>query len=391
MYIQTVRCRLQSRIPQFAVSLCLLLLFTDCVFTGSAFAQNRGAVSGIIRDAETDESLPGAHVYLANTTIGDITDPNGFFNIQDVQAGAYQIIVTIIGYKAFQQTIEIAANGETDLSLLLEKDVYEVGEITVTDSQPKSWKRDLTRFKRMFLGNTPNRRGCEIENPFVINFKRLDSYFEASADQPIVITNKYLGYRVTYLLNEFSSGGNQFRFTGQPIFEEIEPRDKKEARRWKKRRQESFQGSFKHFLRSVAQGTLQEEGFEVYLNETLFWQRPHAELMDYFEETDAAADLNAFLKPHPVPHERVMEFAGYLHVFFQKEMMHRDFYESVSMNYNPSKEPVRAVIRLTHIDAIFNEIGFLNNAFDIARYGYWNWESGICNWLPFNYGLEPAG
>ncbi len=373
---------------------CVFLLLTSCFLllaASTAQAQSRGAVSGIIRDAETDESLPGAHVYLASTTIGDITDPNGFFNIQDVQAGAYQIIVTIIGYKPFQQTVEITAGGNTDLSLLLEKDVYQVGEITVTDNQPKSWKRDLTRFKRMFLGNTPNRRGCEIDNPYTINFSRPGNFFEASADQPIVILNKHLGYKVTYLLDEFSSGGNQFRFTGQPVFEELTPKNDKEAKRWEKRRLTTYRGSFQHFLRSVAQNRLEEEGFRVYLNETLFWQRPHTELMDYFAENNASASLDAFLKPHPVDHERVFEFVGYLHIFYLEEMMHRDFYDWIAMNYNASKEPVRAVLRLTHIDAVFNEIGFLNNAFDLARYGYWNWESGICNWLPFNYGLEPAG
>ena len=366
-------------------------LFLLLLLPTTLYAQNRGAVSGTVYDAETDTTLPGTHVYLANTTIGDITNPNGFFNIQGVQAGTYQIIVTIIGYKPLKQPIEISPGNTTQLTLKMEKDVYQVGEITITDNQPKGWKRDRTRFERMFLGITTNRRRCEIENPYVLSFEKNHGIFTASASEPLIIVNRSIGYKVTYLLSEFSADGGEFRFVGEPLFEELEPKDEKEAKRWENRRQETFAGSFRHLLRSMAAGTSYEDGFRLYLFDTLYWQKPHRHLMDYFEEAGAEISADSLVKAHLQPHMRTMEFPGYLHVFYLNEMMDRDFYEWIAMSYNASKEPVRAVLRLIHIEANFNEIGFLNNAFDVARYGYWNWESGICNWLPFNYGLEPAG
>lgn len=368
----------------------LLLVVLLLGFIPSAYAQNRGSVNGFVYDTETDVTLPGAHVYLANTTIGDITNPDGFFKIEDVQAGAYQIIVTIIGYKPLQQPIEILPGLATDLTLKLEKDVYSIGEITVTDNQPKGWKRELTRFERMFLGITSNRRGCEIENPFVMSFEKTNHVFTASASAPLTIINRSIGYEVTYHLSEFSADGNQFRFMGQPVFIELEPKNDKEARKWEKRRKEAYAGSFRHFLRSLAAGTSYEEGFRLYLLDTLYWQKPHTHLMDFFGESGAALNHDSLMKEHPLPHERSMVFSGYLHIFYLNEMMERDFYEWIAMPYNATKEPVRAVLRLIHLEANFNEIGYLNNAFNVARYGYWNWESGICNWLPFNYGLEPA-
>ena len=377
-----------KRVHASSLFIFVLVLFFEGLAPTSLYAQNRGTISGIIYEDETDATLPGAHVFLANTTIGDITNPDGYFSIENIQAGSYQLIVTIIGFKTYQQPVKVLPGEVTSLTLKLSKDVYQVGEITVTDKQPKSWKRNLTRFKRMFLGNTPNRRGCDIENPYTLDFVKRGGYFEASSKAPLTVINKALGYKITYHLNEFSSGNNQFRFTGQPIFEELEPKNERELRRWSKRRAETFAGSFRHFLRSLASETAHEEGFSFYLDDSLYFQKPHNDLMVYFQEEEAEVPVDSFLVDHPLPHELALKFSGYLHIFYENEMMHRDYYESVNMGYNPTKEPIRAVIRLIHTDAIFNEIGFLNNAFDVGRFGYWNWESGICNWLPFNYGLE---
>ncbi|MFK7846764.1 MAG: carboxypeptidase-like regulatory domain-containing protein [Rhodothermales bacterium] len=369
-----------------------VLLFALCIsypiVASSVQAQNRGAVSGIIYDAETETTLPGAHVYLANTTIGDITDANGFFHIKGVQAGSYQIIITTIGYKPYQQAIAITPDGNTDLTFKLQRDVYQVGEITVTDDKPRHWKRDLSRFKRMFLGITKNRRGCEIEDPFLLSFRTTDGRFTASTTAPLTIINRAMGYKITYHLNEFSAKGGEFRFTGQPVFELMPPKHKKEEKKWGRRRKEMFEGSFQHFLRSIAANTSYEDGFRLYLMDELNWKQPHTQLLDFYREAKAEIKQDVLLKEHPLPHERSMQFAGFLHVIYLEDMMERDFYEWVAMNYNASKEPMRAALRLMHTDANFNEIGFLNNAFDVARYGYWNWESGICNWLPFNYEME---
>ncbi len=374
---------------RLAISISLFL-FLVC----SVHAQNTGEIRGVVLDAETDEALPGVHVFLANTTIGDITDQHGQFNIEAVRLGTYQLVATSIGYRPHRKHINIASDKETNLTLKVTKEVYDAGAITVSDKRYKpsrKRKRDLTKFKRMFLGTTPTRQGCEIENPHVIAFSMLSGFFEASSTEPIVITNNYLGYKIAYILDLFSTGHNLFRFKGEPFYVEMEPRDEKEANRWKKRREIAYRGSFQHFLRSAAEGTLIQEGFEVYQTDSLFWKRPHQKLIDFFELEGASVEPAEYIKSHTLPHERVLDVAEYLNIFYIKETMHRDFYRSGILNYSASKEPVRAVIRTTNGKAIFNEVGFLNNAFDVARYGYWHWESGICNWLPFHYGLESAG
>ena len=359
-----------------------------------SFAQSLGSISGMVYDADDDTAIPGAHVYLANTTIGDISDPNGFFRIQDVQAGTYQLVITIIGYKPLQQAIEILPSEENDLVLKLEKDVYQVGEITVTDENPKQWKRDLRRFKRLFLGITSNRKGCEIENPYVLDFVKKDGHFTATASQPITVINKALGYEVTFLMQDFDAYDGQYRFIGDPFYTELEPSNEKEQKKWEKKREETFAGSLNHFLRSMAAGTFKEDGYTLFLYSVPTWKMPHNKLVAFLKSNGIGVRLQPekVIKEDVVPYQRILNFDGYLHIFYEHKIMRRDYYEWVGMSYSPSKEPVRAVIRNIHTQTVFNEMGFLNNAYNVERHGYWSWDSGICNWLPFNYGLEePAG
>ena len=83
-----------------------LFIFLTCI-TPMVIAQNKGAIQGIVVDSETEGSLPGVHVYLASSSIGDISNPDGYFRIDQIPAGSYQLIATMIGYQPIQQTIDV--------------------------------------------------------------------------------------------------------------------------------------------------------------------------------------------------------------------------------------------------------------------------------------------
>ena len=61
------------------------------------------AASGIIRgkiiDASTGEGLIGANVFLTGTTVGTITDFDGNFTIEDVQAGTVSVTASYVSYE----------------------------------------------------------------------------------------------------------------------------------------------------------------------------------------------------------------------------------------------------------------------------------------------------
>lgn len=65
-----------------------LTLFFLLFFGGLSFSQETVPVSGWVRNAETDEPLPYAQIALAGTTLGTVTNEDGFFRLMvpDVEA-----------------------------------------------------------------------------------------------------------------------------------------------------------------------------------------------------------------------------------------------------------------------------------------------------------------
>lgn len=74
-------------------------------------------VSGIVSDAETMEPLPGANIVLQGTGKGTVSNEAGRFELDNVQPGPYQLIISYLGFTT--QTLEIEApveNLEVSLS-----------------------------------------------------------------------------------------------------------------------------------------------------------------------------------------------------------------------------------------------------------------------------------
>ncbi|MCK9425303.1 MAG: DUF5686 and carboxypeptidase regulatory-like domain-containing protein [Ignavibacteriaceae bacterium] len=72
------------------------LLFLS-IFSQMDFAQNKVSLSGKIVDAATGEALIFANVRIANTSIGSITNKEGFFEIK-TSTGTQKLITSFIGY-----------------------------------------------------------------------------------------------------------------------------------------------------------------------------------------------------------------------------------------------------------------------------------------------------
>lgn len=92
----------------------LLIIFISGVllipYTASAQSDQFGRISGILVDAQTDEPLIGANVYLEGTTIGAGSDLDGFFLIENAPPGLHDLIIDMIGYAETKLTaVEVTA------------------------------------------------------------------------------------------------------------------------------------------------------------------------------------------------------------------------------------------------------------------------------------------
>jgi iron complex outermembrane receptor protein len=70
----------------------------------------------VVRDAETNESLINATVQLKETQIS-ITDPFGRFRFRNVPAGQAVLLVSYIGYKDHEQTLDISADAALEVKM----------------------------------------------------------------------------------------------------------------------------------------------------------------------------------------------------------------------------------------------------------------------------------
>ena len=57
----------------------------------SLFAQTTGKISGLIKDKSDSAPLPGANVYLENTSFGSASDESGRFALINIPPGKYNL------------------------------------------------------------------------------------------------------------------------------------------------------------------------------------------------------------------------------------------------------------------------------------------------------------
>ncbi len=68
----------------------------------SLFAQTTGKISGLIKDKSDSAPLPGANVYLENTSFGSASDESGRFTLINIPPGKYNLKIDMIGYKSMK-------------------------------------------------------------------------------------------------------------------------------------------------------------------------------------------------------------------------------------------------------------------------------------------------
>jgi iron complex outermembrane receptor protein len=108
----------------------LTLVAILAFISGGLFAQ--GTVSGVVYDADNNETLFGATVVKKGTSLGTTTDMNGKFTLQ-VDAGESELLVSFVGYTTATYTINAQDGESVDLGdLSLKSDSEMLNEVVVS-------------------------------------------------------------------------------------------------------------------------------------------------------------------------------------------------------------------------------------------------------------------
>src|SRR4051794_7852262 len=93
-----------------------LLLWAFALLLGAApaaFAQETGKIQGRVTDTASGQPIAGAQVVIVGTRLGNITNTDGFYFINNVPAGLQDIQAQYIGYQTVTVRQQRVLAGQT--------------------------------------------------------------------------------------------------------------------------------------------------------------------------------------------------------------------------------------------------------------------------------------
>jgi hypothetical protein len=224
-----------------------------------------GTVTGTVSDARTKERLPFANVYINRTTLGTPSRDDGSFRINGIPHGQVEVVCSMVGYKTSSQSFDLKPGEVIEIEFVLQPVSSELQTVTVEGEKDKEWEKNLAAFKKVFLGRDDLAAQCVIANPNVLEFSKLKpAGMSAVASAPLEIINQGLGYKVTYELNHFQFTAQTYAIAGNIKFEQLLAPDSATTHRWTRSRKQVYVSSLPYLMKSMIEGRIRENGFEVY-------------------------------------------------------------------------------------------------------------------------------
>jgi len=109
----------------------LKFLFITLFICTISIAQNKGTISGVLTDKETNnEVLPFANILIKGTNISANTDIDGKYSLS-VNPGNYTLIFSFVGYESVEKAITVKANETITVNQVLSAGGYTLKDVVV--------------------------------------------------------------------------------------------------------------------------------------------------------------------------------------------------------------------------------------------------------------------
>ena len=223
----------------------------------------------ILNQADT-KPVANASVFLSNASVGNKTADNGTFLLGDVKPGKYDLVISIVGFDTYKQVVTVENSNIVLPDILIFPKTFALKAVTIKPKTDPNRDYYYEIFKKEFLGESDLAKECKILNPEVLDFEYNDvkKVLTASSVDFLVIENHGLGYKLRYLLTNFTKNNSDeyqqsLHYEGSSFFENLEG-TAAQKRAWDRHRQEAYEGSPKHFLRAALSNQLDEQGFRVF-------------------------------------------------------------------------------------------------------------------------------
>jgi hypothetical protein len=371
------------------------------IWTTLAFAQAPLVLRGRVLAKPDMRVLSSASVFLSNTTLGAVCDQNGFFELTGLKAGNYRLVVSYVGYET--QILEVQPSQDKVYVIALTPVATMLPDVVVTDGNIKRQKtslEDLKTFRDYFIGLSANANGCTILNEPVLRFKDTAGILHAYADSTLIILNRSLGYRVKFILEDFkyNKALKTVYYRGQTIFEKLTPSDSAEQHKFARNRLTAYAGSQLHFMRSLFNGTLTQEGFYV----TLKYQRDALVIQGNRAARDTVikvktplfkqdlrvatlVNFNSILdSARSLPDQPFLAFNGMLEINYVNESEPSAYLRLRDQRNVGYTLPQKSALTLSKDGVAIEPTGMVLMEENLISHGYWCWEL-VAESLPVDY------
>jgi hypothetical protein len=336
-------------------------------------------VHGKVIDKNSKAPMQSASVFAQYTTIGTPADAQGNFTLQ-LPNGGYDLIVTFTGYTTETRRISSADTGNNNIVIeITQKDkAMEAVSIVASNEVKDGWERYGFFFTDNFIGKTLFSSDCHILNKDVLRFffSKKRNRLKVLASAPLEIINDALGYKIKYALDSFTyEYGSQITlFTGYPLFEEMQPANDAQQQRWHVNRMQAYNGSILHFMRSVYNKALKENGFEIqFLVKDADGRDTAIQIKDFYgalnyhkDDSSKTVDMK--------PNQKDMA------VIYGNEQPEKNYLAEVD---DAPKKYELSIITLAQPVTI-EQNGYYYDQNDITINGYWTWEK-VGDMVPYDF------
>jgi hypothetical protein len=113
---------------------CTFLFF---LIYGWATAQSTFTISGFVREAGSQEQLPGVNVYVPGTPYGAVTNTYGFYSLTMPARDTLRLVYSFVGYEQQEKTLIFTKNTEINVLLV---SVNQLDEVTVSARRQEDYE-----------------------------------------------------------------------------------------------------------------------------------------------------------------------------------------------------------------------------------------------------------
>ncbi len=191
----------------------LLILLLSFNFSLIGWSQEcNHLISGIIKDAQTNEAIPYASIYIESAGKGTVSNADGTFVINHLCVSEIEVTVSYLGYLPYKQIVNV--NTTKEFTIYLRPQSEQLNDVTVVAEQLSSAQRETQRLNEAMIQEEGNKNlGYMLES-----LSGVSALKSGSVAKPVV-QGQY-GNRLPVLNNGIAQSGQQWGNDHSP---EIDP------------------------------------------------------------------------------------------------------------------------------------------------------------------------